>query len=119
MQSIYIKCIATTAATTAPTGTTKKVPKPYIFSPSSGATIAAPLCSALAARLLKFDGRMTFLSYFCQPDNVENNHEDNASDSSQNSGATLNFEPKPNRWMEPEIKPNASDNLVVAVRFGG
>lgn len=61
---------------------------------------------------------MTFLSYFCQADIVENNHEDN--DSSQNSqnGKHTEFRTETER-REPEIKPTASDNLVAAVLFGG
>lgn len=77
MQTIYIKCIDS--------GATKKV-SPHIFSARVGSRVessrlgpdslcAAQLCSA---RLLKFDGRMTFLSYFCQPETARDNNDPEA-----------------------------------------
>jgi len=85
------------ATTTAPTATELRVKKCQclIFSPSSGAKKTKNSSSVSSARLLKFDGRMTFLSYFCQSDNDENTNENNKTEaqlrqfSPKNSAKTI------------------------------
>jgi len=68
-----------------------------IFSPSSGAKKTKNCSSVSSARLLKFDGRMTFLSYFCQSDNDENTNENNKTE------ATAAVQPK-------ELSQNYTEN---------